>query len=913
MAETWEGEWHRVFDAAGIRQEQFNGRLLLWLNGVQGRTFTSLVEAQQAYATGQGAYNWSSLVGAASFPAYVNSAAANDNGDGYTLATAKKTLAAGQALIGAGRRKLVLVDDSLWREQLNPPPRTTVQRSGGGAMPEIRALDVAANGSFSASGVGNAYQITWAHNITPSSVVFISVHEDGVKLVRAASQAACGSTPGSFYTVDVTAGSSQTVYVNPTGGGDITSNGKVYEITKRDHCVQGYVDSLVIDGVKMTGHAHNDGALKAGPNAYIRNCSFNYGKKHNAFIESGTFEDCTAFGIEDAGASFVAYKSDPAGLTATFRRCTANGTMPGGATGGTAVGFLTHGTGGGNSFAVVTLEDCIATKLGGACTPGGVINVISGMKTTDVKKITTTDVGNLYIFSRNYFDGRGSVAGWDPANSFIQANGSAAFYGNVFLMGERTANVVCILGIFDTLGQTITAIQNTFVENTSTAAKGIQVQGAAASAAVLSQNNVFYGIQTIYARGGTPTVSVSADNNIYFTSAGTLTFLQGTTSYSGFSNWVATGQDSSGRNIDPTFANAISGWDERADAVANHATVAALQAGALNYPGVNSAPTNVTAPTIGGSNLVGQTLTVVRGIYNGFPIPTLSWAWTADGAVLPGETGPSLLVTSAMVGKQISLTETATSAAGAISTASSTVTDAIIASFDPSQLFASGQEGGYYDISDITTLFQDTAGTIPVTTTGQTVGKVLDKSGRGRHLVAPSDAQRPIYTVNGALKYLLFDGSDDYMTESGSPSSIVKPLTLAAAANCGVSGNKIIVGDTLRTEIAINTVGGNLFAGGSSISTSGLSTSVNVDRVFVGVNNGDTTSSVSVNNLQTVTGNPGTNNLTKIGIMGTGAGGGNLRSTGRFYAGVVRGGGNLTVYQMTNLKNWLAAKMGITI
>lgn len=60
-AEAYEGQWHRTFDAAGIRQEHFNGRMLLWLNLQLGKTYTNLPEAQQAYATAQGAYNWSSL------------------------------------------------------------------------------------------------------------------------------------------------------------------------------------------------------------------------------------------------------------------------------------------------------------------------------------------------------------------------------------------------------------------------------------------------------------------------------------------------------------------------------------------------------------------------------------------------------------------------------------------------------------------------------------------------------------------------------------------------------------------------------------------------------------------------------------------------------------------------------------
>ena len=47
--------------------------------------------------------------------------------------------------------------------------------------------------------------------------------------------------------------------------------------------------------------------------------------------------------------------------------------------------------------------------------------------------------------------------------------------------------------------------------------------------------------------------------------------------------------------------------------------------------------------------------------------------------------------------------------------------------FDPASLFASGEQGAWYDPSDLRTLFQDDAGTTPVTEPGQTVGLMLDK------------------------------------------------------------------------------------------------------------------------------------------------------------------------------------------
>ncbi len=48
--------------------------------------------------------------------------------------------------------------------------------------------------------------------------------------------------------------------------------------------------------------------------------------------------------------------------------------------------------------------------------------------------------------------------------------------------------------------------------------------------------------------------------------------------------------------------------------------------------------------------------------------------------------------------------------------------------YSPISLFEAGEQGAWYDPSDLTTLFQDTAGTTPVTATGQSVGLLLDKS-----------------------------------------------------------------------------------------------------------------------------------------------------------------------------------------
>jgi hypothetical protein len=67
----------------------------------------------------------------------------------------------------------------------------------------------------------------------------------------------------------------------------------------------------------------------------------------------------------------------------------------------------------------------------------------------------------------------------------------------------------------------------------------------------------------------------------------------------------------------------------------------------------------------------------------------------------------------------------------------------------------------WFDPSDLSTLWQDTAGTTPVTADGQSVARIDDKSGNGRHMIQGTAAARPLYKTAGGLHWLLFDGVDD--------------------------------------------------------------------------------------------------------------------------------------------------------
>lgn len=96
-------------------------------------------------------------------------------------------------------------------------------------------------------------------------------------------------------------------------------------------------------------------------------------------------------------------------------------------------------------------------------------------------------------------------------------------------------------------------------------------------------------------------------------------------------------------------------------------------------------------------------------------------------------------------------------------------------------LFAAGEQGAWYDPSDWSTLFQDSAGTLPVTAVGQPVGKMLDKSGRGNHATQPTAINRPVVQQDGSGRYYLsFNGTNSWMSTGSIDFTATDKMTVVA-------------------------------------------------------------------------------------------------------------------------------------
>ena len=82
--------------------------------------------------------------------------------------------------------------------------------------------------------------------------------------------------------------------------------------------------------------------------------------------------------------------------------------------------------------------------------------------------------------------------------------------------------------------------------------------------------------------------------------------------------------------------------------------------------------------------------------------------------------------------------------------------------FSPASLFAGGTDGVWYDPSDLSTLFQDSAGTTPVTAASDPIGYAGDKSGNDNHAIQATAAARPTYQTGPARATL--DKVDDRLS-----------------------------------------------------------------------------------------------------------------------------------------------------
>jgi hypothetical protein len=183
-------------------------------------------------------------------------------------------------------------------------------------------------------------------------------------------------------------------------------------------------------------------------------------------------------------------------------------------------------------------------------------------------------------------------------------------------------------------------------------------------------------------------------------------------------------------------------------------------------------------------------------------------------------------------------------------------------SFDPTLY---GTVTGWWDASDLATLWADTAGTSPATDTGL-VARVDDKSGNGHNLTQATSGNRPTaqFGNQNGNAILRFDGSNDQLKSGFSPVS--QPLTFAWVLKqvSWISADRIHDGTTTdRCVLAQFNFGSPnlcLYAGTGFVCDN-ASASLGSWFVVTAIFNGSS-SKLAVNDGTPGTGNPGANGLT---------------------------------------------------
>ena len=221
-------------------------------------------------------------------------------------------------------------------------------------------------------------------------------------------------------------------------------------------------------------------------------------------------------------------------------------------------------------------------------------------------------------------------------------------------------------------------------------------------------------------------------------------------------------------------------------------------------------------------------------------------------------------------------------------------------SFDPASLTPLA----WWDISDISTLFKDTAGAVPVTADGDVVARISDKSGNGNHATQATALKRPTYRTSGGLHWLELDGTDDTFDLAG----------IAGSQNMSIyqafdrTGNAIAVSHAssspygpfwLGTTIYLAIYGGTAPAGSQSATGAQVMSGISGASTLVNRRNGAVIASAASG-----FGGPGTFQQ----LLGRGA----TVSAGKFY-GCMMFASTHDAGQIASCETWIGAKAGLTL
>lgn len=225
-------------------------------------------------------------------------------------------------------------------------------------------------------------------------------------------------------------------------------------------------------------------------------------------------------------------------------------------------------------------------------------------------------------------------------------------------------------------------------------------------------------------------------------------------------------------------------------------------------------------------------------------------------------------------------------------------------------LFDADEVGGWYDPSDLTTLWKDTAGSDPVTADGDLVARIDDKSGNENHLLQATEASRPTYKTAGGLHWIEGDGAADWLRAAF---TITQPWERVSAIQqvSWTTNDRIFggAGGSSRGELQQGGGSPNLYPYSGTYGPVLGSVPVGTDAVVTEKHNG-ANSRIASNNNAYITGNMGTNAAGGITVFSQEAG---INPANARCYGVIIRQGEMTDEQITQARDYLATKSGVTL
>ena len=226
----------------------------------------------------------------------------------------------------------------------------------------------------------------------------------------------------------------------------------------------------------------------------------------------------------------------------------------------------------------------------------------------------------------------------------------------------------------------------------------------------------------------------------------------------------------------------------------------------------------------------------------------------------------------------------------------------------PLQLFLADQVGVWCDPNDLLTLFQNEAGTVPVTASGDPIGLPKDKSGNNISVSQSISSQRPTYIVGAdGVSSIEPDGVDDFLKSSDF--GLSQPCTIVTAFI--IKENGIFIFDGLGTNSGsmfteYNSGRLRAYAGSSVYSTHPV---VHDEwNIATAVFNG-AESIMRLNGVE-FQGDTGTRDMDGLTLFATGGEGG-FRPQNN--GGIIVRNDRMSSTEISNTENYLASIVGVTL